>query len=112
MLAKNYIYRNLHKGNFSVKFKGIVKDRIDTAIAENVTFKVSEAGRQQVIKSGCKNVHAYVVCDTYKHTAKTKGLLDKITYNPKVSATFICNGKPIVAAEKVIFQDGKLYLLR
>lgn len=112
MKAKQYIYRNLHRGDFSVKYRGLVHDRISIAIAENVTFKVSEAGRQEVLRTGRKNVHAYAVCDSYNHVSMPQPLADVITYNPRAAGTFTCKGQPIAFAEKVMFQSGKLYRLR
>ena len=49
---------------------------------KNVTFKVSEAGRQRVLKQKKKNVHAFVegtVCDwsSLKKIPSTE-----VTYNP------------------------------
>ena len=66
MNAKYYIYRNLRTGGFSVRHRGLVIDRLNTFVAEDVEFKVNEKGRQQVIKDHQKNVHAFVVADKYK----------------------------------------------
>jgi hypothetical protein len=40
--------------------KGRVLDIVDGALLKNATFKVSEAGRQRVIRDKAKNVHAFV----------------------------------------------------
>ena len=110
--AKYYIYRNLHTGGFSVKYRGLVVDRQDSLIAENVTLKVNEIGRQRVINKKRKNVHAYVVCD--KYISANKESIDKlpvITYNPYKSSQFTCGKDPITNAKKVLFKDQKCYLL-
>lgn len=110
--AKYYIYRNLHTGGFSVKYRGLVVDRQDSLIAENVTLKVNEIGRQRVINKKRKNVHAYVVCD--KYISANKERIDKlpvITYNPYKSSQFTCGKDPITNAKKVLFKDQKCYLL-
>jgi hypothetical protein len=111
--AKFYIYRNLHTGGFSIKHRGIVVKRDNFFIAENVMFKVNESGRQRVIKEKRKNVHAYTVCDKYI-PARNKNSVDKlpiITYNPYKSAKFTCGNCSIEKAHKVLFKNGKCYLL-
>lgn len=60
------IYWNLHRGCWSIQTrihgKGWrVTDYAETLSAYNVTFSVSEAGRQRVIAEGRKNVHAYAI---------------------------------------------------
>lgn len=113
--AKYHIYRNLHTGGFSVKYKGKVIDRDNFFIAEGITFKVNKGGRQSVIRQQQKNVHAYVVCDKYMFAAN-KDLeqvdrLPTITYNPYVADYFTCDNKKIENATAVLFCEGKCYLL-
>lgn len=112
--AKYYIYRNLHTGGFSVKRKGRVVDRISehSLSAEDVTFKVNEAGRQRVIKDKKKNVHAFIVCDKYiLYGRETVDNARIITYNPYMTSSFTCDGRAITNAAKVILRDGKCYLI-
>lgn len=109
--AKYYIYRNLHTGGFSVKYRGIVVERATDIVAENVTFKVNEIGRQRVIREKSKNVHAYVVCDKYKVVKSNVDNLQVITYNPYKLDTFTCNKNPITSAKKTALSSGKCYLL-
>jgi len=111
--AKYYIYRNLHTGGFSVKFLGKVIDRDNFFIAEGISFKVNEYGRQRVIMERRKNVHAYVVADKYTFAGNNDKVdgLDIITYNPYTNNYFTCNGKKITHAKKVIFKQGKCYLI-
>ena len=45
--AKYYIYRNLHKNCFSIKYKNKVIDYSEVLIAENVTFKVNKKGKKK-----------------------------------------------------------------
>jgi len=61
-----FVYFNLHRKCLSVKAlegerKGRVIAHADMVMMKNVTFKVSEAGRQRVIREQRKNVHAGVV---------------------------------------------------
>ncbi len=110
--AKYYIYRNLHTKGFSIKYRGKVVDRGNCFFGENVTFKVSELGRQRVITDTQKNVHAYAVCDKYYHAGAVQtGSDDKIiSYNPYKVGNFIYNGKKIETADVVLFTAGKCYL--
>ena len=75
------VYWNLHRNCYSVQQNGLVVCHADQVELKDVTFKVSEKGRQRVLKERRKNVHAFVV-----------GYLDddfadrywdvKIVYNP------------------------------
>lgn len=117
MKARYYIYRNLRTGGFSIRLRGTVIDRLHTLEAENVEFKVNERGRQKVIKERQKNVHAFVVADKYKDkkypalTITEVDSLSRITYNPYTDAQFMCKGKKIDTAKKIVFQNGRCYLI-
>lgn len=114
--AKYYIYKNLRTGGFSIRYRGKVIDRLYTFSAIGVEFKINELGRQRVIKERQKNVHAFVVADKYiaKNYPILKGdLLDnkgRVTYNPYTAAHFVCDGKRIDKAKKVVFQNGLCFL--
>ena len=81
------VYRNLHKNCYSVRQGGIVRFHTNVITLKNVTYKVSEAGRQRVIREQRKNVHAVVVgkiChskEVYQETLPLP-LCDYATYNP------------------------------
>jgi hypothetical protein len=94
MKAKYYIYWNLHKKCFSVKYKGKVIRHMNDLSASNVQFKVSELGRQRVMTSKRKNVHAYVVADEIENVSQIdqfEVLMDgfAVTYNPYKHASFV-----------------------
>lgn len=59
---KVFVYWNLHKQLFSVKSvkTGRVVAHVDNLYLRDATFKVSEAGRQRVLREKRKNVHAGV----------------------------------------------------
>lgn len=90
-----FVYFNLHKKLWSVRaLDGERRGRIvahaqDLCLADCV-FKVSEAGRQRVLRERCKNVHAGVV-----GTLVSSGLPEgaacptRITYDPYRFATFV-----------------------
>ncbi len=60
--TKYFVYRNLHKSCWSLKNTktGRVDFHASQVFLKGCAFKVSEAGRQRVIKTGRKNVHAGV----------------------------------------------------
>jgi hypothetical protein len=68
--------------------KGKVIDIVDGAVLDDVTFIVSEAGRQRVLRDRAKNVHAFVDGELvksfplYSGTASAKGASVRITYDP------------------------------
>ena len=96
------VYRNLHTGTLSlqtyIKGKGWrVKSHPKSIYLLNAVFKVSEAGRQRVLKQRRKNVHAYIYGDwesasspkvwedwgeAYYNPYKTHCFIDKLTFEP------------------------------
>ena len=103
---KVFVYFNLHRKCFSIKAleganKGRVIDHAHSVALSNVTFKVSEAGRQRVLLEQRKNVHAGVV-GTLENDDVSEG--ERVTYNPYKSGSFILcgTGDPIMAATSAI----------
>lgn len=107
------VYRNLHNGKWSIQQKvngkWCVVAHADYVQVFNAEFKVSEAGRQRVLKEKAKNVHAYVEGEllewsgnTYKNRT-TKGIwrskesynalwskrAESVTYNPYKYDSFV-----------------------
>tara|TARA_R110000868_G_scaffold384_1_gene2920 strand:+ start:265 stop:651 length:387 start_codon:yes stop_codon:yes gene_type:complete len=97
---KVYVYFNLHRKCFSIKaLEGANKGRVvahrDDVLLFDATFKVSEAGRQRVLRERKKNVHAGVVgvwdetgTDLITITRVTT-VGTPITYNPYKYDTFV-----------------------
>lgn len=107
--AKYYIYWNLHKDCYSVRFKGKVIGHYDSLVASNVRFRVSEKGRQRVLAECRKNVHAFVVADKIFPKADPMELLDishfeSVRYNPYRFSTFVD------AWENPVFGTGCVWL--
>jgi hypothetical protein len=116
MAAKYYIYRNLHKGGFSVKYRGKVIKVIHDAVVNDVEFRVSLAGRERALKTKTRNVHAYLVCDympieTYIDPSM---YTTKVTYNPFKGDTFTfiagIHNIMVKHAKVVYLTDGRAYL--
>lgn len=108
-----YIYRNLHLGAmFSIREHGIVVDRQEAFVAYNCSFKVNAKGRERVLAQRQKNVHAFVVADSFLPYVVDTTMLKAITYNPYLADTFMCDGEPINTAPTVAFNEGRCFLLR
>jgi hypothetical protein len=107
VIQKVAVYFNLHKKVFSIKalngpFKGRVIGHSDYVELENCTFKVSEAGRQRVLREKRKNVHAYVVGDLVGIDEQPI-CGEAATYNPYKFSTFVrsFNEEPLHKANTV-----------
>lgn len=89
---KTRIYFNLHKRCLSLQEKVNSMWKVvryaEEAILTNAEFKVSEAGRQRVLKEKKKNVHAVVVgeCNGRRDYSTAK---NQIFYNPYKAPTFV-----------------------
>lgn len=117
MSAKYYIYRNLNRGNaFSVKHRGKVVDYLEGFEADDVEFRVSEAGNRRAKTTKKRNVHAFIVCDDYtKRDDIPLGELTTmtpVTYNPFLAPTFFkrTNTMPVSSAKRVVCYNGKAYI--
>jgi len=84
-----FVYFNLHKKCWSVKSRktGKVLCHADTVHLTGVTGKISEAGRQRVIREKRKNVHAGLTGTIGK--TQTTETCRTITYNPYKYDSFV-----------------------
>lgn len=97
-----FVYFNLHKKTFSIKAlegenKGKVIGYSDTVTLSTASPKVSEAGRQRVLKEKRKNVHSGIVgrVESILPTTITE-CMDRIEYNPYKYTTFVYSDIPSV----------------
>lgn len=117
-----FVYWNLHKKCWSIKsMSGETRGRVISHardwVIDKPEFKVSEAGRQRVIRERRKNVHAGVVGDL-RWFSPLVGTADeheyrsysgsKVTYNPYKYSTFV---DPVtqckVLTSELAFTNGK-----
>jgi len=122
MSAKYYLYRNLHKGAFSIRHRGRVVVCCESVLMDNVEFRVSEVGRQRVIAEQVKNVHAFVVADEYYRPSNLvlagyerqicDGYFKEVTYNPYNNSTFFIKktNEAITHADWVLCMNEKVYI--
>ena len=113
------VYRNLHKDCMSVKSRekfsyGRVVKRTRCLTMSNVDFIVRQKGRQKVIATKRKNVHAFlrgVLRWTYvKPDCSLVGMVE-VTYNPYIINEFyeVSTGRPVHHADEVIVKENKVY---
>lgn len=101
------VYRNLTQRCYSVMHKGIVIAHVLSCKLTNATFKVSEAGRQRVIKQKRKNVHAFIEGEWDRSEI---GMFDavnvnRVSYNPYKSPYFMDGDKPVHKASAAYLTD-------
>ena len=95
-------YRNLNKGCFSVRHKGIVQAHAESVLLSEVTFHVSQKGRERVLKEQRKNVHAHVK-GILQGESKLLSILEpvtqmdnrgwvELTYDPYKNYSFVMKG--------------------
>lgn len=114
---RHFCYYNLHKHVFSLKNMKTnkVEHYSESVIMLNCEFKVSEAGRQRVLKEKRKNVHAGVtgcLIGLKMCNIDLKELVE-ITYNPYIYDSFVVkeNGLKVKKASLVILHKKKVYAL-
>lgn len=128
---KCFIYRNLHKAGYwySLKalegeYKGRVIGHASMMVITHATLKVNEHGRQKVIATKTKNVHAGVVGDVssaYNLISRLPNQIPttldwissdipsiELSYNPYKAAYFVDRktGKPVHEAGLVRFNGA------
>jgi len=104
------VYWNFRRKLFSVRSlegsdKGRVIDRVNAIILSNVEFKVSEAGRQRVLRDQRKNVHAVIRGEWQGDypDAIMSNTVSEVKYNPYRDKTFVLNtGEAIYRAVAVM----------
>ena len=103
------VYRNLHKNLLSVRDKKTKRVICHTdAIKIKGKFKVSEAGRQRVLKEKRKNVHAYIVGEVLPFVECEVNPIHQAYYNPYETEYFIDHcSKEHLKGEYIIWIIGK-----
>lgn len=117
------VYRNLHKQQYSVMDAKtrLVQRHAQAVLLANVTFRVSESGRQRVLQEKRKNVHAFVcgqdmgepLCGEEEVTfGLSIGEMVKVSYNPYKGGTFVrCDTfEPVHSAEIAWVMPSGVYI--
>ena len=115
------VYKNLHKGCWSVRQAGKVVAHLDYICLKNCNFHVGKSGRDRVRKEGSKNVHAYVtgfVPASGEVTCKTEEFLEnegwrwqEVTYCPYQYDSFVSleTGEPVHVSPMVDLDSCELF---
>ena len=105
---KYFIYWNLHKDVYSLRGRhGRVVCHAVAVHVHGAQFRVGQKGRDRVLESGHKNVHAGVSGEGHALTcqppSKRYAGLTRVTYNPRKYETFVTvNGeRPVISADEV-----------
>ena len=134
-----FVYRNLHQNCWSVKSKetGRVVAHADQVELSGVEFKVSETGRQRVIREKSKNVHAGLVGTLESFRPRSKEIPSatfvngresdeaasdrvSITYNPYKYSHFVVReteaavthaDSAVLQADKQVWAENPTYLI-
>lgn len=111
------VYFNLHKKMFSIKDvkTGLVVGHSDQVTLTDAVFKVSQAGRERVLREKKKNVHAFVIgsleslSNFNMDTLINDFDMSPAYYNPYKTETFIdSEGNPLHKASEVELNNGKI----
>ena len=117
-----FVYFNLHKKLWSVKAlegpqKGRVVAHSHAVLLEGAMPKVSEAGRQRVLREKRKNVHAGIVGQLVPMGAEGSfpGFPGgpEITYNPYKYAGFVYkqDERPYTGSDYALLTEKRVYVL-
>ena len=127
---KVYVYRNLHKGCWSVRQNGLVKAHSLEMEVFDCNMKISQAGWLRVIREKRKNVHAFVHGYIHPHfigldfdpepidgwrkvwTDLPEDQMREIRYNPydRASFTHRDDGSPAWCASYARFDEKRLLI--
>jgi hypothetical protein len=86
-LERVEVYWNFHRKEFSVKVRGKVVLHTKRAFLYGAQFKVSEAGRQRVLREKRKNVHAvirglWISPSRWEESYDATDRISGVSYNP------------------------------
>lgn len=120
-LMRVQVYYNVRKKCFSIRHNGHVFDYAEAVYLEKCAFRVQKKGRERVLSSGRKNVHAYVSGDLVYYACKNEflytvikemGLKEEVFYNPfKVdSFTKIKDNTRVDSCQKVTLIDKQIFI--
>ena len=108
-----FVYRNLHRGCMSIRYKGRVVGHHDSVQLLGAEFKVGKAGQERVRRTKCKNVHAGV-WGILVSVGEEYGAphINEIYYNPYKVDTFVekDTGFPKYRAHSAYITNGRIYV--
>ena len=106
------VYRNINKRGvwYSIRQDGKVKAHATSVKLKLAFFKVSQAGRERMLLSGHKNVHAWVegfIVNRINHSLDTR-----VSYKPTIMGQFIIEDTrtPIYFSEFAKLNEHGLFI--
>lgn len=107
------VYFNLHTKKWSVQDAKtrLVLFHCTELFLDNVQGKISEAGRQRVLRENRKNVHAFIVGTIVPNDQKCR-YWKAITYNPYKYDSFVYHNDEtrFDCADRAIFTEQGVYV--
>ena len=106
-----YVYFNLHKKCWSVRQAGKVVMHANRLCLKDVRYLVAEGGRNKVLQSGVKNVHAGLSGYLVKTVPNIPEVSYDVTYNPFKYNSFVSVEKkrPIQHSDYAYLEAGQKY---
>jgi hypothetical protein len=111
---RHFCYFNLHKFVFSVRNQKtrLVEHHSNTVVLNNCKLKVSQRGRERVLREKVKNVHAGVegvLCGF--QTPHDLSDFVELTYNPYKYNSFVikATGEAVSGASVIVLKDKKIF---
>jgi hypothetical protein len=104
------VFKNLHNGLYSIQHKGIIIAHVAEVSLEEVTFSVQPAGRERVLRTKQKQIHAFVngvVCPISPASQR------RVSYNPYKGPSFVLAGvvpTPITAASTATITSQGVFI--
>jgi hypothetical protein len=89
---------------------GLVVAHRNSVTLTDAKFKVSQAGRERVLREKRKNVHAGVVGVWVEGSVDTAEMTS-VTYNPYLYTSFVTadSKTPIKSADRVFLKDRRIF---
>lgn len=110
------VYRNLHKGGFSVRDRstGRVVAVVKNLLAYDCDLVVQPTGRERVLQSGRKSVHAFVRCNkvVVPDAPVEANKCAALHYNPYVADHFYTTPNTRTSPKSRISNASCVYLSR
>lgn len=105
------VYRNLRRKCYSIQYKGRVIEHARQVTLLNVRFHVNENGRQRVLKTGHKNVHAYAI-GVWTEQNIPHTLNGRVTYNPFRDGSFynVHTNAPVEFAQYALLDEHGIWI--
>jgi hypothetical protein len=103
-----YVYFNLHKKVWSVRQGNKIVDHTQYIMLKDARFLVGKKGRELVLATKTKNVHAGVSGYIVERVPNVPDAIHNVTYNPYKYETFVdcLDYEPVTHADYAVLECG------